>query len=456
MQPESKLSCKLLADYKSERPIMSKKISAGLALLTLLCFCASSLLTRGLAQTGTTAAAQHAAIVSTTDAVLKETSELRELSILHAVKSGAQSRADIERMIVRNLDSDTTPAEMHAAEVLLKAFGLAPKTFEYRPFLIKLLTEQVAGYYDPKAQQFYLADWIELDGQKPVMAHELTHALQDQHFNLKRFEKWPKGDSDAELAAHALIEGDATLAMTLYMAKNPLIALAFIRSLGTQQAASEQFNQAPRALKESLLFPYEQGSAWATQLYNRGGWESVSQAFNKLPQSTEQILHAEKYFAYEAPAKLRLPEFKSVLGPNWRKIDYDVNGEWGYYLILDEFLNNETESKRAASGWGGDRFALYEMERSGEYFVAQLTAWDSPLDAKEFFDAYAKRIPKRYPDAVPSRSASERVEWKTSTGDVAMELRGSSVAILEGIPKAKTNVLLRMMWRQGLHRQTKR
>ena len=260
---------------------MSKKIGGGLVLLTLFCLLTGSLLTKGHAQTGAATAAQNAAIVSTTAAVLKETSELRELTVLKAVKSGAQSRADIERMIVKNLDADTTPAEMHAAETLLKAFGLAPKDFAYRSFLIKLLTEQVAGYYDPKAQQFYLADWIELDGQKPVMAHELTHALQDQHFNLKRFEKWPKGDSDAELAAHALIEGDATLAMTLYMAKNPLIALAFIRSLGGQETASEQFKQAPRALRESLLFPYEEGSAWATQVYKRGGWAMVSEAYKK-------------------------------------------------------------------------------------------------------------------------------------------------------------------------------
>ena len=447
MQPRARLGCKLLADYKSERPIMSKKINAVLAALALFCLCAANLPTATRAQTGAAAAVHHDAIVSTTDAVLKETSELRELSILKAVKSGAQSRADIERMIIRNLDADTTPAEMHAAEVLLKVFGLAPGAFEYRAFLIKLLTEQVAGYYDPKAQQFYLADWIDLDGQKPVMAHELTHALQDQHFNLKRFEKWPKGDSDAELAAHALIEGDATLAMTLYLAKNPLVALAFIRSLGSQQAASEQFNQAPRALKESLLFPYVQGSAWATQLYKRGGWEMVSQAYKKLPQSTEQILHAEKYFANEAPEKLVLPEFKNALGPEWRRIDYDVNGEWGCYLILDEFLKDETGSKRAAAGWNGDRFALYEAGKGGEFFVAQVTAWDSALDAKEFFDAYAKRVAKRYPDAVKSSSTNERAEWKTSTGGVVMEMRGLSVAVLEGIPaKAKKNGLLRMIW----------
>src|SRR5215203_1874395 len=425
---------------------MSKQISGGLALLTLFSLFAGSLLTHSHAQAGATGTAQNAAIVSTTAAVLKETSELRELSILKAVKSGAQSRAEIERMIVKNLDSDTTPEEMHASEALLRAFGLAPKDFAYRAFLIKLLSEQVAGYYDPKAQQFYLADWIELEGQKPVMAHELTHALQDQHFNLKRFEKWPKGDSDAELAAHALIEGDATLAMTLYMAKNPLIALAFIRSLGAQEAASEQFKQAPRAVRFSLLFPYEEGSAWATQLYKRGGWEMVSQAFTKLPQSTEQILHSNKYFSYEAPQKLTLPEFKTALGPTWKRLDNDVNGEWGYYLILDEYLNDATESKRASAGWGGDRFVIYESAQPGETFVAQLTAWDTPEDAREFFEAYSKRTSKRYADAKEWKVTGDRMELQTGNSGVVMELRGSRVAILEGVPsKANTNALLNMI-----------
>lgn len=427
---------------------MSKQISAGLALLIVFCLGTGSFLPKGQAQTGAARRTQHAAIVSMTAEMLRETSELRELSILRSVKSGAQSRSEIERTIIKNLDSETTPAEMHASEVLLKFFRLAPPDFAYRTFLIKLLTEQVAGYYDPKAQEFYLADWIELEGQKPVMAHELTHALQDQHFNLKRFENWPKGDSDAQLAAHALIEGDATLAMTLYMANHPLVALAFIRSLGGDEA-TEQFKQAPRALRESLLFPYEEGSAWATQVYKRGGWEMVSRAFTTLPQSSEQILHAEKYFSYEAPQKIALPDFKSVLGPTWKKLDYDVNGEWGIYLILDEFLNNATESKRASAGWGGDRFALYETGRPNEFFVAQLTAWDTPLDAREFFDAYAKRTAKRYPGAEELQSTGERIEWQTSTGGVAIELRGSRVAIVEGFPSSTdANTLLRTIWQQ--------
>src|ERR671938_1939933 len=160
--------------------------------------------------------AKNAAVVEATEAVLKETSELRELPILRPVKSGTQSRDEIQHFLIKNMDEDTSPAEMHASEVSLKKLGLVPADFQFRPFIIRLLTEQVAGYYDPKQQEFFLADWIDLDGQKPVMAHELTHALQDQHFNLRRFEHWPKGDSDAEIASHALVEGEATLIMILY------------------------------------------------------------------------------------------------------------------------------------------------------------------------------------------------------------------------------------------------
>jgi hypothetical protein len=224
---------------------MSKKIRMFWALVVSFILVTSVLLGGQLtaAQRRATAAipsrvAKNAAIVATTQAVLEETSEIRELPILRPVKSGAQTRVEIQRMVIRNLDEDTSPAEMHAAEVMLKKRGLVAADFEYRAFMIRLLTEQVAGYYDPKTQEFFLADWIDLEGQKPVMAHELTHALQDQHFNLRRFQHWPKGDSDAELAAHALIEGDAVLAMTIYMAKNPLVALAFRRVMESDSNAS--------------------------------------------------------------------------------------------------------------------------------------------------------------------------------------------------------------------------
>jgi hypothetical protein len=415
-------------------------------------------------------AAREAAIVAATAVVLEETSKIRELPILQPVKSGAQSRAQIESMLVKNLYEQMTTAEMHATEVAYRKFGLAPANFEYRPFIIKLLLEQIAGYYDPVTREFYLADWLELETQKPVMAHELTHALQDQHFNLRRFQKWPHGDSDAQLAAHSLIEGDATLAMMVYMAKNPLVALAFTRSLNTG-VSTEQFNQAPRALRESLIFPYLQGSQWATGVYRRDGFTGLSKAFTNLPLSTEQILHSEKYFAYERPLKLTLPDLSSLLNKagasnegspvslrsslstqysalstsgsplptaSWRRIDSDVNGEWGYYLLLDQFLNSPAESRRAAAGWAGDRYDVYEGAEPGQAMIAQVSAWDTEADAREFFDAYVKRTELRYAKAnlltdTQHPTTDTLRTWQTTEGQVVMELRGLRVTIIEGL-----------------------
>lgn len=441
----------------SETLKMSKQIGRRL-LLVCHCLLAASLLVGSSAafvpQGGGIASrtTRNAAIVSTTVAVLAETSEIRALPILRPVKSGAQSRADIERMIIKNQREQTTPGEMRAAEIVLKKLGLVPADFQYQPFIIKLLTEQVAGYYDPRVKRFYLADWIELEGQKPVMAHELVHALQDQHFNLRRFEKWPKGDSDAELAVHSLIEGDATLAMTLYMAKNPMVALAFIRSIATSNTTSEQFKQAPRALRETLLFPYEQGAEFASRVYKRGGWPLVSAGFTKLPLSTEQILHPQKYFSYEVPVKISLPDVRGDLGQGWKKIDSDVNGEWSFYQILDHFLNSPAESKRAAAGWAGDRYGLYQGPDANDIFLVQLTAWDTENDAREFFDAYAKRTALRYASSgEPARTVNDEHHqsnsWQTKEGAVVLELRGDRVLLIEGLPEnADKSALLKSLW----------
>ena len=442
----------------------------------------------------TTAAARNAALVAATAEVLKETSEIRQLPILRPVQSSTQSRAEIERMLIKNLDEETTPAQIHATEVTMKKLGLAPADFQYRALMLRLLTEQVAGYYDPKAQEFHLADWIDLDGQKPVMAHELTHALQDQHFNLRRFEHWPKGDSDAELAAHALIEGDATLAMTLYVTRNPLRALAFLKSMGASGMASDELDKAPRALRETLLFPYQAGILWTRNLYQRDGWNEVSQAFTTLPQSTEQIMHSEKYFAHEAPVKVTLPDITALLNgkgqkaevrgrrsevrdrsaagsagilpalsaqrehmsatgrrfssahhaqvarPAWKRLDTDVNGEWGFYLILDQFLKSPTESHRAAAGWGGDRYSIYESPK-GEALFVDLSTWDTENDAREFFDAYVRRTQIRYANAIPvspppdTDSQAFTKAFRTSQGTVFIERRGARVLIVEGVPE---------------------
>jgi hypothetical protein len=267
----------------------------------------------------------------------------------------------------------------------------------------------------------------------------LTHALQDQHFNLRRFEKWAKGDSDAELAAHALIEGDATLTMMQYIMREPERAKIFLKSMTeNSSSANEKIESAPRALRESLIFPYEKGMQFVTKVYARGGWKMVSQAYTDLPQSTEQVLHPDKYFAREAPLKVELPDISSALGKGWKRVEYDVNGEWSYFLILDEFLKSAETSERASAGWAGDRYAVYEGPK-GEVLMAQLAVWDTEKDANEFYASYVERSKRRYPSSTLVENAASiqtpvrQTKMETKEGRVLIEQTGARVLVIEGV-----------------------
>ena len=385
------------------------------------------------------AAAAAAGLVladAVTDALFAETSELRQLPILRPVRSTALSRASIEQKVLATFKEQTTPDEIRAAELAMKRLGLVPGDFDLQRTQTALLTEQLAGLYDPQAREFYLADWIDPTLQQPVIVHELTHALQDQHFELRRLTGWPRGDSDARLAAHSLVEGDATLAMTQYVLQKPEVAASYLRSL-QNTPKMPVFESVPRAVREALTFPFVQGLQFATALYGRGGWKAVTAAYDPLPLSTEQILHLDKYDAREPPVKITLPDVAAALGPGWKRLDSDVSGEAGYQVILDQFLMAPAESRRAAAGWGGDRYDIYE--RGGQAVVVQMTAWDTEADATEFAAAYAKRTSLRYPGG-------------GATG-VTIEQHGIRVLVIEGRPaSADPAALSRRLWEQTASR----
>ncbi len=383
--------------------------------------------------------------------VIKQVSEIRGLKLLSSVKSGAKSRAEIEQMVIQNFAEEYTPAELDAEFKTLVAFGLVPKDFKYREFLTKLLTEQIAGFYDPKKKEFHLANWNPLDIQKPVMAHELTHALQDQHFNLQRFDNWPKGDGDRESAIHALIEGDATALMIDYLMK-PLgqnvtkIPKALLDQMNSETNAPgmEIINAAPNAIRESLTFPYGSGLGFVYDLLKAHGWEGVSQAYTNLPHSTEQILHPAKYLTNELPLKIELVDVAEVLGKSWKRIKFDVNGEFGYYLLLAEYLD-KTIARKAAEGWGGDQFAVYENAAKTQTTAVHLSRWDTTNDAAKFFEAYVARTTKRWPHARANKSA-QQIVYATPTGETRLELRGDAVLAIEGAAVGSAQKLAVKLW----------
>jgi len=432
---------------------MHKKFTASVAMLLMLALFAASVTAD---RQGTASIAKpDAASLGSTDEILKIVSRLRSLDIKQNVKSSFKTKDEIEEAVIRDLDENTPLEDFEASQKTLLKLGLIARNFRLRDYVVRLLREQVAGFYEPKTKEFYLAAWLPIADQKRVIAHELVHALQDQHFDLRRLEGWPKGDSDAELAAHALVEGEATLVMIEYdfeqqglrLDMNKIAALTdnMIDQDGdTDSKSYPVLANAPKVLKENLQFPYLYGAGFVGAVLRNGTWKALDKTYITLPDSTEQIMHPQRFLVRDKPVKINIPDLTSTLGPSWKKADADVNGEFGYLVALAEFIPKRT-ARAAAEGWGGDRYALYENKSTGGLVLVQFTTWDSEKDAEEFFDAYAARTEKRYRLAKQSESASQPRVYDTNEGLAAIELRGKDVLMIEGVQKR--DQLVRVMER---------
>lgn len=419
---------------------MHKRFAAGLASFVALALLVVSV--RGALQGPASIAKPDTAALSSTEEILNTVSRLRELDIKQKVKSSFKTKDEIEQSVIRDLDESTPPEEFEATQKTLIKLGLIKRGFHLRDYVVQLLREQVAGFYEPKAKEFYLAAWLPISDQKRVIAHELVHALQDQHFDLRRFESWPKGDSDAELAAHALVEGEATLIMIEYDfdergAKLDLNKLGSLTdSLIEQDTDSDSktypvLANAPKVLKENLQFPYLYGAGFVGAVLKGRSWQSLDLAYKYLPASSEQIMHPERFLNRDNPIKVEMADLTETLGAGWKKSDADVNGEFGYLVALAEFINPRV-ARAAAAGWGGDAYTLYENKITGAVLLAEYTTWDSENDAKEFFDAYSSRTEKRYSVAKPTAASLRRRVYETEEGLASIEIRGKDVVMLEG------------------------
>ncbi|MEK6299548.1 MAG: hypothetical protein AABO41_02405 [Acidobacteriota bacterium] len=382
------------------------------------------------------------AALAAAEDILKTVGRLRALDIKHSVKSGFKTKDEIEQSVIRDLDEKTSAAEFEASQKTLVKLGLISRDFRLRDYIVQLLREQVAGYYEPKTKEFYLAAWLPLADQKRVIAHELVHALQDQHFDLTRFDKWPKGDSDAELAAHALVEGEATLVMIQYDFEQQSLKLDLTRLNALADALLDQDNDsdaknypvlagAPRVLKQNLQFPYLYGAGFVASVLKGGSWQALDSSYVSLPASTEQIMHPDKFLARDKPVKIQFGDLLAALGKDWKQDDDDVNGEFGYQVVLAEFIP-KLEARGAAAGWGGDRYALFENKTSGATVLVEYTAWDTATDAKEFYDAYSARTAKRYKVSKTIEASGKPRVYETQEGLVSIELRDKDVVIIEG------------------------
>ncbi|HUP01730.1 MAG TPA: DUF6782 family putative metallopeptidase, partial [Gemmatimonadota bacterium] len=289
-----------------------------------------------------------AALIAAARAVAREVAGIRGLGWLGAVDFEVSDRATIRRYAQGALDREMSLSDWRAYEALLQHCGLIPDTLDLRELVVGLYTEQVAGYYDPHEKTFYLADWLPRLLQRAVVAHEATHALQDQHFDLVSWLEGRPATEDETLARAAVVEGDAMAAMLAYLlapagigpAELPDVA-GLLKSRSAQVAqAFPTFDRAPAALQRLLLFPYVEGSGFVLAALREGGWEAVDRLYRDPPGSTEQILHPEKYRAPRDDPRRPDTPAADATGATRPLLAEGSWGEFGTRLILSAALGD--------------------------------------------------------------------------------------------------------------------
>jgi len=398
---------------------------------------------------------------------------MRKIPFKHEVKRDVTAREDMKAMLIKEIDSEMTPAEFRANELGMKALGLLPLDLDLKETMVRIYAEEIAAFYDTKTETMHLIKEPEAKAKKPpsfferlmgktggfdkdenktVIAHELTHALADQNFDIDAMQKAIKGDDDRDLALAGLIEGEATLTMIgaqmedwdgSEIDKVPAAKLDRVFSLlGPLMplAGGASLREAPPILTETLIFPYLRGLVFCAKLTNDGGWKALDAAYREPPLSTEQILHPEKYRVQpDPPTSVDLGKLDA--GEGWKELGRNVVGEMQLAVLL-----RRHGGKSAAAGWDGDRYAVFEGPE-GKLGLAWLSTWDSEDDAREFARGYARfqtgkvgskaPQPEEFPD-----SLRRPHEDQAKDSVFVVERRGKDVAVVEGFPAQATDTLL--------------
>jgi hypothetical protein len=370
------------------------------------------------------------------DEVLKQMSEITGLAQRSPVKKTLRSREEIHAYVIREMDEEKNPAERYAAKRSAEAFGLIPKNFDLDSFMVDLLTEQIAGLYDPKAGEFYIADWIPLEDQRMVMAHELTHALQDQHFKIAEWVKAARPDDDAELAREAVLEGSAMAAMLDYALREKGLTLKDLPEIDPSflvgdLSSTPALKKAPPFLKDALLFPYFGGLTFSNALLKAGGWSVMSRVFTKPPASTQQILHPAIYNSGKVPAVVVVPAAAKPMGEGWTKLEDNVMGEFGWKEVLKQFLD-EARAAPLAAGWDGDRYVVFERKQDKKLILITRLKLASAEQAGRFFGQYSEALEKKHAERSNLFRRPAFFSFDTPEGGVFLRCAETECVTLEG------------------------
>lgn len=326
------------------------------------------------------------------EAIEKQVTAIRGLEFKEPVDYQILNRKEIKQTIAGKLAEVFSEEEFRHMADAMAAIGLLPEMYPLREKYIDLLGEQVAAFYDQHAHKLFMYEDATLENaqNRVVLAHELTHSLQDQHFSLKKMPLEIKTNDDRAAAASALVEGDATLVMSEFMMKNMSKQMFKDSMLASITQNMKQLETAPRFLREMLVFPYLRGQEFCASLYGQGGYEAVSKAYENPPSSTAQILHPQKYMSNPREEPIAILWTETTVKGEKPVID-NVVGEMGMRILFAEWLDASTGEK-AAAGWRGDRYLYFASSGA----VIWKSVWANAEEAAEFFRAETKLLEKRH------------------------------------------------------------
>jgi hypothetical protein len=394
--------------------------------------------------------AGNAAFLRAADEVLAEMSKLLSLPVREPLKRSVRTREEIREYVVRSMREDADPAKLHADVRVLETLGLLPKDYPLEEKLVSLLTEQIAGVYDPRDREFFIADWTEPAEQRVIMAHELTHALEDQHFGIEQWTKAVEDNDDAGFARDAVLEGSAMIAMIDYLLRD---TGASFRSLGSfdptllmgDVEGSQELKDVPLVLKDQLLFPYLAGAAFvARALDAAGGWTGLAQIFENPPASTQQVMHPDLYLRGVRPETVELPGLDRIAPRGWKKLDENVAGEFGFNQVFKQFLGKERADALAAD-WRGDRYAIFEESPEGRALLVIRVRLSGEAEAARFFAGYSELLEKKYASRVSEVKQPNLFSFETAGNGVAIRCSGRDCLLAEGATRARFDAMTRAL-----------
>jgi len=384
------------------------------------------------------------------------------------VKGKIQSVEDFRNFVKKDLDKSFTEQSKWEQMALAK-LGLLPKDYDLRKGIENLVVSQAGAYYDPASKYMY---FVKLNMPvlliETMVIHELTHALQDQYYDLEKLIK-TADNSDKETAIKYLVEGEATYVMTIaqlekmgmtFTADSPMLELSFSRykNLGRREllelstSMADQYKETAPDIYESivalkdtpdylfwtLIAPYYRGAYSIHALVNvnekQRNWQIMDQIYKNPPVSTEQMIHTEKLTEpRDNPSTVPIPTLD-----DWNILSENTIGEFGFWILYSKYLKGK--ANEASEGWDGDKYMLIQHNKTKDIALYLSTVWDSDNDAYESFNAYQKIISKKYPSAElknTEKPESGQMKYSYTTADnklIILTLKGNTWCSAEDIP----------------------